>query len=272
MEEEEYETDYYNNDDNYLHCPKCIQQSLFGINYKNNKTFIEYRCRNNHMGEITINKYYKEIENNSIYKMICKYCEKLDENMKYCYECKDSFCSKKECVEKHNKNNHNKIDFIDYFDKICVEHLKDQELYCETCKLNICVDCPTIHYKHRVIEIEELDEEIIEKIKNEIKEIEKERKEIIEKINNYISDLNKKLNDFKKNSQLEIKFIKDCLYSYKLKNENNLNYEVIYNLQNLKLKKLSIDIPEFEINNNILEDFELDMNKIEENDDGINYM
>ena len=33
-----------------------------------------------------------------------------------------------------------------------------------------------------------------------------------------------------------------------------------------------MDIPEFEINNNILEDFELDMNKIEEKDDGINYM
>ena len=241
MEEEEYIGDYHNND-NYLHCPKCIQQFLFGINNKNNKIFIKYKCRNNHMGEMTINEYYKEIENNSIYKMICKYCEKLDENMKYCYECEDSFCTKKECLEKHKRNNHNKIIFIKYFDNICLNDLED----CKKCELNL---------------YNELDEKIIENIKNEIKEIEKKRKEIIKKIKNYISDLNKKLNDFKENSQLEIKFIKDCLYSYKLKNEDILNYEIIHNLKNLKFKTLRIDIPECKINN-ILEDFEIESKNV----------
>jgi hypothetical protein len=194
------------------------------------------------MGEITINQYYKEIENNSIYKMICKYCEKLDENMKYCYECEDSFCTKKECLEKHKRNNHNKIIFIKHFDNICLNDLED----CKKCELNL---------------YSELDEKIIENIKNEIKEIEKKRKEIIKKIKNYISDLNKKLNDFKKNSQLEIKFIKDCLYSYKLKNEDILNYEIIHNLKNLKFKTLRIDIPECKINN-ILEDFEIESKNV----------
>ena len=43
MKEEDYISDYYDN--YYLHCPECMYQSLFGINYKQNIPFIQYRCR-----------------------------------------------------------------------------------------------------------------------------------------------------------------------------------------------------------------------------------
>ncbi len=84
-------------------------------------------------------------------------------------------------------------------------------------------------------------------------------------------DFKEKLNVFKKKSHLEIKLIKDCLYSYKLKKENSLNYEIIHNLKHLKFKQLNFDVPEYEINYNLLENFKLDLNKIEVEDDGINY-
>ncbi len=56
MKEEDYISDYYDNC--YLHCPECMYQSLFGINYKD-KPFIQYRCRNNeHKGEIRLSEFY----------------------------------------------------------------------------------------------------------------------------------------------------------------------------------------------------------------------
>ena len=53
MKKEDYISDYYDN--YYLHCPESMYQSLFGINYKQNIPFIQYRCRNNeHKGEILL--------------------------------------------------------------------------------------------------------------------------------------------------------------------------------------------------------------------------
>ena len=54
MKKEDYISDYYDNY-YYLHCPESMYQSLFGINYKQNIPFIQYRCRNNeHKGEILL--------------------------------------------------------------------------------------------------------------------------------------------------------------------------------------------------------------------------
>ena len=119
-----------------------------------------------------------------------------------------------------------------------------------------------------IVKIQQIDEETINEIENTIKEIEKERNSIIKRLEYYFKE---KLNVFKKKSQLEIKLIKDVLYSYKLKNENSLNYEIIHNLKYLKFKQLNFKFPKYEINYNLLENFKLDLNKIEVEDDGINY-
>ena len=58
---------------------------------------------------------------------------------------------------KNKRNNHNKIIFIKHFDDICLNDLED----CKKCELNL---------------YNELDEKIIENIKNEIREIEKKEK------------------------------------------------------------------------------------------------
>ena len=272
MKEEDYISDYYDN--YYLHCPECMYQSLFGINYKQNIPFIQYRCRNNeHKGEIPLSEFYRKIYNNSIYKLICQYCEQLNKDMNYCFECEKAFCSDEKCLEKHKLNNHNKFIEIEKFDVSCLEHseIKTQIVYCEQCKLNLCENCSTIstiHIKHNPVKIQQIDEETINEIENTIKEIEKERNSIIKRLEYYFKE---KLNVFKKKSQLEIKLIKDVLYSYKLKKENSLNYEIIHNLKHLKFKQLNFKFPKYEINYNLLENFKLDLNKIEVEDDGINY-
>ena len=91
----------YKND--YLHCPECLHQSLFGIKIKNNNSYIQYKCRLNHIGEIPISKFLKENDDTSIYSLICQYCKKEDKIMYYCYEC-SSFCSQEDCELKHSSN------------------------------------------------------------------------------------------------------------------------------------------------------------------------
>ena len=218
--------------------------------------------------------FYSKISNNSIYKLICQYCEQLNKDMNYCFECEKEFCSneKGECLEKHNLNNHNKFINIENFDVSCLEHseIEKQIVYCEQCKLNLCENCSTSHYIHKPepVKIQKIDEETINEIENTIKEMELKRNSIIKRLE---YDFKEKLNFFKKKSQLEIKLIKDCLYSYKLKNENSLNYEIIHNLKYLKFKQLNFKFPKYEINYNLLEKFKLDLNKIEVEDEGINY-
>ncbi len=96
------------------------------------------------------------------------------------------------------------------------------------------------------------------------------RNNIIIKIQNWIHDLEKKLNNYKNKSQLELKFVKNILYSYKLKQSKSIenqiimgNYEeVIENLKNIKFNKINLgdlkDYSSFLLKNESI----LDNNKI----------
>ena len=263
----------YKND--YLHCPECLHQSLFGIKIKNNNTYIQYKCRQNHTGEIPISQFLKENDGTSIYSLICQYCKKEDKNMNYCYEC-SSFCSQKDCELKHLSKNHNKeIIKLEYFDFKCPKHLKNYQNHCEKCKIPICENCPTLHQKHGLKLIEKLKEEKIKELENKIEEIEKIRNDIILKIQNWIYDLENKLNEYKNKTQLELKFVKDILYSYKLKEAKSnkyeiiINYEVIENLKNIKFNKINLDdLKDYSSfllkNESILDNNEINLNEEDE--------
>ena len=108
---------------------------------------------------------------------------------------------------------------------------------------NICVYCKAKHKLHDLIDLSELaytDEDknkLDEEIKNmELKmtNLDKIKQEIINKIDN-----------LKKSSELEMKFIKILLLSYKCEEQqNNLNFNIIQNLKNFEkiFKSNKIDI------------------------------
>ncbi len=264
----------YKND--YLHCPECLHQSLFGIKIKNNNSYIQYKCRQNHIGEIPISTFLKENDETSIYSLICQYCKKEDEDMNYCYEC-SSFCSQIDCMLKHSSKNHNKkIIYLKQFDAMCPKNLNAySQFYCEKCKIPLCEKCPTLHKKHGLKTFGKLKEEKIKELENKIEEIEKIRNDIILKIQNWIYDLENKLNEYKNKTQLELKFVKDILYSYKLnESESNkykffMNYEVIENLKNIRFNKINLDdLKDYSSfllkNESILDNNEINLNEEDE--------
>ena len=42
-----------------FHCPECLQNALFGIKNKENKIYINYKCRIEHKGENLLKILYK---------------------------------------------------------------------------------------------------------------------------------------------------------------------------------------------------------------------
>ena len=101
MNEEEYENIMKTGNYEY-HCPECIEQSLFAIKIKDKKTYIQFKCRLNHMGEILIEDFFNS-QKNSIKEMACQYCEELTNN-KYCLVCKKCLCNKDNCKKNILKN------------------------------------------------------------------------------------------------------------------------------------------------------------------------
>ena len=265
----------------FLHCPECPEQALLGTVIKDDKSYIKYKCRNQHMKEIEIEEFLKE-QNYSINTITCGYC--LEQGINYCYNCKNAICEKKECIEKHNLLNHNKdqIHEILFYDFFCPIHNNKYQCYCETCKIPLCINCPPKHYKHKLNRIIiGFDKERYEKINKTIENICKERNEIINKLELYIKDLKNKLEEFKKKSLLEIQYIKNIVNSYDIKNQNFVFYEVYLNLKNIKIKEkydfdeenLKNSFPKFLISNNsILETDTTLLENVKEDDNvEINY-
>ena len=70
-----------------FHCPECLQYALLGIKNKNNKIYIQYKCRKEHNGEILIEDFIKT-QKYSINNLCCYYCANLEE-LYYCFECEN---------------------------------------------------------------------------------------------------------------------------------------------------------------------------------------
>ena len=258
MNEEEYENIMKTGNYEY-HCPECIEQSLFAIKIKDKKTYIQFKCRLNHMGEILIEDFFNS-QKNSIKEMACQYCEGLINN-NYCFVCKKCFCSEDNCKKKHTEEQRNavpkaipKIFPISDYNFVCPIHFQNFKNYCLKEKILLCEKCPNKYFKTGQLNI---DNNLIEEIETNINKIEKQRNDIVIIITDFIKNINNKFKQFKKQTILQIKFAKNLLNSYKKLNDNNsLNNEIILNLKNLKLKELELnsDILSFlNDENNIIE-------------------
>ena len=217
--------------DNIPRCIECNLVASLKLKYKNGKPLINYFCENKHKGEITLEEYYQKCFKFSLSKQNCDECKKNLIKL-YCSKCNKFLCPS--CSDKHqqDQNKHNLNNFNRY-DSICKIHHNFFDNYCDTCKLNICIYCKNEHESHNLKDLSKFvysDEDknkLYEEINNmeiKIKNLDVIKKELI-----------KRIDSLKNSSELEMKFIKILLNSYKYEeNQNNLNYNVIQNLKNFE--------------------------------------
>jgi len=199
------------------------------------------------MNNILLNE-YENIEKIDISKIICDNCKIKNKSKTYnnefyrCNICKMNICP----LCKSNHNNNHKI--INYNNKnyICEIHNKDYNKYCKDCKINICMICFKEHKNHSIIDYGDII------ISNEDNIKEKNRlEEYINKLNNNIDNIIKKLIQVKINMKKYYKIYINIINNY---NSENINYEILYNINEFN-----------KYNNNIIKD----INKII-NDNNIN--
>ena len=171
--------------------------------------------------------------NHSLLKQKCEECNKNQNEVKgeyyYCPKCNKFLCHS--CILNHpNKENHNLINYNRY-DSYCKIHSNYFCFYCENCKKNICIYCKPKHESHKLIDLSKLNysEESKKKIEENIKNIEKK----IMDLDIIKEEILLEIDKLKKSNELEMKFFKLLIYTYKYEeNQNNINY---YNLQCLKI-------------------------------------
>ena len=214
-------------------CPECNLICSLKLNYKNAQSIIEYKCENQHKGNILLEEYLKNYNKYSILKEKCGECGKTQKEIKrefiYCLKCNKFLCH---LCENNNCDgmNHNLINFKRY-DSLCKKHSNLYCEYCLNCEKNICVLCKQEHKLHDLIDLSVFNfthnsknklEEEMKNLENKYENLEEIKQKIILEIDK-LKELNK----------LEIKFIKLLISTYQYEqNLHNLNYNIIKNIKN----------------------------------------
>ena len=221
--------------DNIPRCLECNLISSLKLSYKENKPIITYSCENNHNGDIPLEEYLQKYNNHSLLKQKCEDCNKSQNEVKgdfcFCCKCNKFICY--QCGANHlNNEKHNTFN-IKRYDSFCKIHSNSFALYCVKCKKNICILCNPKHESHNKIELSKCNfpedtknklDETIKKIENKITNLDKIKEEIINEIDK-----------IKKSSELEMKFYKILVNTYKYEEiQNNINYNIIQNLKNFE--------------------------------------
>ena len=226
-----------------LRCPKCYLIPFISIDHSSKQPILQFKCLNNHEINKPLKELYSESKKYQINSIKCKNCE--EENISklfYCIKCYGFYCEK----EIHSlKEGHDILIPVSKIDSSCFEknHQNNNIIaYCKTHNKNICHFCKNEEHKnHETEELEYLEENEIEIIKNNIKNIEDNYNLFSNKVNSFISNLKQlieeitiEFNLFKENNELEIKLSKDLINIYELKKkEFNLNYQIIQNVKNI---------------------------------------
>ena len=226
-------------------CPEWNLISSLELNYNEGYSNIIYECENGHKGDISLKEYSSNYNKYSLSKQKCEDCRKNQKEIKsdffYCSQCNKFLCYL--CQMKHpNGDKHNVINFKRY-DSYCKIHSNSFCFYCMKCKKNICIYCKSSHESHDLVDLSKFNfsEETKKKIEDEIKNIELKFKNLDILKEKIISQIDK----LKESSELEIKFIKILLFSYKFEEmQKNINYNIFQNLKNFeetfKLNKIGI--------------------------------
>ena len=251
-----------NNIEHYLNniiCPDC--KTLSTMIYNDEFISLE-ECVNNHIFKYNnINEFMEEQNDDFVKCDICKKNIKKNNNKFYYCSCKKNICYT--CSIIHNKL-HNLINYENKYDFCCKHNNLEFVSYCNTCKINLCQMCESIHATHKIT--------YLKKIKSNytrFKDILDNVLELNRKIFNYKNEIkilnimfNKMIVNLLKNLDNHIKL---NIYIYKcvnnIINDDLTNYESIKNILNFNCKKMMRDINLF-LNNDIKNKFLLLIEKL----------
>ena len=226
-------------------CPECNENIKMDIkDYKINLC----DCKNGHRIENILLNEFEETQKIDLLNIICDICKKNNKSISYnnifykCLTCDENICPL--CKSEHDKAH--KI--INYDDKyyICRKHNENYILYCEDCKVNICMLCDN-HKKHKrnnFIDILPKKEDLVEKINI--------LKKYINQFNNVINELLLILNDVKNKMNIYYKINEDIINNYDNKNRN---YETLYYLNQFQNNNIINELKKINKCNSIKDKF-----------------
>ena len=214
-------------------CPKCNEICLIKI--KDYKIFL-YGCKNKHQNDIILLNEFENTQKIDEAKIICYNCDnnKYDSYNKEffkCFSCGQNLCP----LCKINHNNTHKIINYDEINHKCNIHNDLFISYCDICKINLCMLCQKMHNnEHKNINFIDIIEN-----ENTIKEELNAFKTKIDIFNNDIKKFIDILNDVTKNLNILYSINNDILKNY---NKSTKNYEILYNISEIKNNIKSADI------------------------------
>ena len=213
-------------------CPNCHLICSLKLFYQNNLHFINFKCENNHNGNISLKDYINESNKYSLQKEKCGECGKeIKENVFFCPKCSKFICytCSINCLK---KNNHNILNFKQY-DNLCKIHSNIYCYYCIQCEQNLCINCKSKHELHNLLDLSKFNYSKESKMKLErgINNLENTIKNLDKMKQNFIS----RINELKESIELEIILIKIFLDTSEYgEKQHKLNYHIIQNLKNFE--------------------------------------
>ena len=236
-------------------CPECGED--IKIKKIENFKIDLFECKNNHKINNILLEDFEKTQMVNLKNIKCNICKEknkynTDNNEFYkCYECNMNICPS--CKLKHDTE-HNILNY-DKIHYTCNKHDDKFVNYCNECKKNICLLCEIDHSTHDKQSINDM---ILDKkeIMNKLNEFKMSKNIFDENINKIIEILKK----MKENMDNFYKFEEYIINSY---NQDESNYEILYNIDkimnynntiinNIKQIDNEIDISnKFKILNNI---------------------
>ena len=218
---------------NITRCPECNLILSLSIYYKEITPYVIYYSENNHKGEMSLEEYLQKYNNYSLSKEKCLKCNRIqsetNDNFSFCCKCNKFICNS--CIINHpNNDGQHNITNINRYDALCKLHSNYYSFYCNKCQKNLCIYCKQDHDSHDIINIIQYKNsyEPTNKLEEKINNIEKKINGLEEIKKQIIFEIDK----FKKIYELEIKFLKILLNTFKYEEiQNNINYNVIENIK-----------------------------------------
>ena len=245
----------------------CLLIPQINLIHNNGKDEINYKCRNGHNGQISLNDFLINSKNKQLNGILCNYIKKNHKNYakEYCTKCNKFICF--DCKLKHDLEQKDHVLIpINKIDNYCLEHNDPFVIYCNECEKSSCNYCPNEPLNHKVVLIQrmKISKEKIELLENEITKLKIFLKKMNKLYNNIVNQISESFSKFYELNELEIKFIEDLILSYKYAEKNHiLNSEIILNLKNIIVKEIEFDsdiynkgnIKQLEYLNNIMNEY-----------------
>jgi hypothetical protein len=226
-------------------CPYfCFYKLYFSKTEK--KIYISIHCENNsfHKEFLSLEEFLNRKETKFVKSLnICNLCKtqrtNFSEDFFLCTKCSFTICKK--CEAAHSEDAQFLINTKDIFKNICIIHVKPLLVFCKKCKKPFCIECKCQHddFDKRDIKAFKLEEKdlkvIMDKLNNKnsfVKNLENE----VYKLQNHpnFNELKNNYENYKKNNQLLIQFIKELIDYFCAKSEKHHQlYEITQNLYNI---------------------------------------